>query len=122
MLCGEVVAADRDRHPAALLREVDRGLPGRVAAADHDHVGAAADPRFEIGRRVVHAGAFEPFEVVDREALVARARRDDHRCGTGSRCRRRARCTWKPFSTAQAGDLARRVQPGAEPLRLDRGA
>ena len=38
MLVREIVAADRDRHAAALLREVDRGLPGGVAAADHDHV------------------------------------------------------------------------------------
>ena len=38
----EVGAADRDRHAAALLREVDRGLAGGVAATDDDHRLAAA--------------------------------------------------------------------------------
>ena len=99
---------------ALLLRQVDRGLAGRVAAAHDDHVEAAADARFEVGRRVVHARAFEAFEVVDREPPVARARRDDHRAArdlapVGEHDHVEA------VLDAQAGDLARRVEPGAEP-------
>ena len=45
MLAVEVVAPDRDRHLAALLREVDRGLAGGVAAADDDHGGARCRSR-----------------------------------------------------------------------------
>ena len=88
---GERVASDHERHVAFLLRHVDRGLSGRVAAAHDDHVEAAADACLHVGCRVVHARAFEPFEVVDCQPPVASARRDDDGAGAGSRCRRRAR-------------------------------
>ena len=118
---GEVVAPDRDRDLAALLREVDRGLAGGVPAADDDDVGAGADARLEVGRGVVHARALEPLEVVDRETLVARARRDDH-ARDGISLPSPSTTTWKPLFDAQARDLARRVEARAEPLGLDRRA
>jgi len=62
---------------AALLGEVDGGLSGRVAPADHDDVLAAADPGLELRGRVVHAGSFEPLEAVDGKASVAGAGGDD---------------------------------------------
>jgi len=39
----QVRASNDEGHAAALLGEVDGGLPGGVAAADHDDVAAAAD-------------------------------------------------------------------------------
>ena len=41
------------------LRQEHRRLPGRVAAADDDHLFAAAQLRFDERRAVVDAGAFE---------------------------------------------------------------
>ena len=86
-LC-EIGAADRDRHGAVALREVDRGLAGGVAAADHDDGGAVADPRLEVRGGVIDARALEALQILDRQPPVACARGDDHRARRGSRCRR----------------------------------
>ena len=117
----EVGAADRDRHGAALLREVDRGLARGVAATDHEHRMAAARAHFEIGRRVVHAGALEPLEIVDREPLVARTRRDDDGAARDLAAVHELDDVESLFD-AQATDLARRVQARTQSLGLDGGA
>src|SRR5207237_7204127 len=72
---GQVGAPDGDGHAAGLAGQVEGGLAGRVAAADHDDVDVATRSRLEFGRRVVDARSFEPIEVVDGEALVAGAGR-----------------------------------------------
>ena len=47
------------------LREKDRGLSGRIAAADDDHFVAAADLRLHERRAVVDARALELREPVE---------------------------------------------------------
>ena len=116
----EVVAADHDRDMTSLLREVEGGLAGGVAATDHYYRLTAADPGFEIGGCVVHPGAFEPFEIIDRQTLVACAGRDDHRAGRDLAAVRE-HDDLEPVLHTQAHDLAWRVQAGTEALRLDRG-
>ena len=107
-----------DRHLTPLLREVDRGLAGGVAATDHDHGLPGADPRFQVGGRVVDARAFEPLEIVDGEPLVARAGSDDDRAGRDLAAVGE-HDDLEAVLDSQAGNLARSVQPRAEPLRLD---
>ena len=119
---GQVVAADGDRDPAALLGEVDGGLAGRVAAADDHDLGLAADrgprdrwprsrrrrPRTVRGRRRRDGGTRAPDATI-----TAR-----HATSLPSA----STTTWKPCSSAQPGHLARRVELGAEALGLDGGA
>ena len=66
---------DRDEHVHALggLREKHGGLPGGVAAADHDHLFPAAQLRLDERRAVVHARALELRQV--RRAPVSDTRR-----------------------------------------------
>ena len=117
---GEIVAPDRDRDLAVALAEIDRGLPGGVAAADHEHRGAVADARLEVGRRVVDAGALEALEVLDGQPPVARAGGDDHRPG-GDLAAVGEDDDVKARLAAQAGHFTGGVQPGAEPHRLNGG-
>ena len=51
--------------------------PAEFPPPDDDHVSPRADPRFEVGGRVVDAGTFETLQVVDGEPTVAGAGSDD---------------------------------------------
>ena len=110
-----------DRHAAALLGQVERGLPGGVPAADHDHLEARAALGLERRRRVVDAGTLEPLELGQRQPAVVRAGGDDDRPGRDLAAvgehhgvERRAR--------PQPGHLARGVDAGAQPAGLQGGA
>ena len=50
--------------------EVDHRLPGRVAAADHDHVLARGLERLEVGRRVEEAQTLKALGSFGRQATV----------------------------------------------------
>ena len=104
--------------PQLFWREVDRRLSGGVAAADHQHRRAGADTRLEVGGRVVDAGALEALEVLDGQALVARAGGDDHRSRRDLAAVLEDDHVEAPLG-AQTHDLARGVQPRAESQRLD---
>ena len=58
--------------------QVQRGLPGRVARPDDEHVAAGHGRGFAAGRAVEHAGADQCFQVRHAEAAPRDARRDDH--------------------------------------------
>ena len=96
---GEVVAPDEDVHVVDLLREEQRGLPGRVGASHHDHVLTEAGSRFELGRGVVDAAALELGDTRDLQPAVLHAAGDDH--GPG-------------------GDVVVVVEPDLEPVRVAR--
>src|SRR5918994_6150006 len=64
-------------HAACRCRQEHRGLAGRVAAADDDHLGLATSPSLEIGGGVVDTGAVESLLVGQAEAPVASAGGDD---------------------------------------------
>ena len=69
----------------ARLREKHRRLARGIAAADDDDLLADAQLRLHRRRAVVHAGAFELREVLERRLAVLGARRDDHRARADAR-------------------------------------
>ena len=87
---------------------------------DHDHVFPRADPRLEVGRRVVHAGPFEGFKIVDRQAAIAGTGGDDDRTARDLAAVGQ-RHDMKPVLGAKPGGDARGVESGPEALGLDRG-
>jgi hypothetical protein len=74
-------AARANKHVHVLrgLREKNCCLTRRVTAADDDNVFAFADLRLDESRAVINPRAFELCEVLEREAAISRARRNDHR-------------------------------------------
>ena len=103
-----------------MLGQEDGRLPSRVPAPDDDHVGAAADPRLEVGGGVVDAGALEPLEVVDRESPVVGSGGHDHRLG-GDLAAVAEADDVEAVLDPEAGGQTRRVEPGAQPHGLDGG-
>ena len=111
-----------ERHVALLLRQVDRGLAGRVAAARRrsrrsrrrcalrGRSPRSRRPRLRSarGRRPRGAGSARPTRRSPRGVGISLPSAEhDH---------------VEAVLDAQAGDLARRVEPRAEPHGLDRGA
>ena len=86
----EVGAAVQEGDQRAAAGEPDRRLRGRVAAADHAHPLAAAELRLGRAGGVEDADPLVVVEVVDRQAAVFGAGREQHRRGRGSRCLPRA--------------------------------
>ena len=82
----QAISADQHVHVFGGLREKHCGLPCRIAAADDDDLLGETQLRFHRRRAVVHAGAFELREVLERRFSVFRAGGDDHRArrDTGS--------------------------------------
>ena len=76
---------DDERDPPGVAGEVERGLPGRVGAADDEDVAARQGRRLRGGTAVEHAGAVQRLERRDPEPAVAGAHRQEHRrwCGPG---------------------------------------
>src|SRR5262249_57216107 len=77
----QVVAAGQQVDPAGAGSQEDRGLPGRVAAADDRHRVADVPGGLFPGRRVVDAGTLQAFQAIKVEAAVAGAGGDDHGAG-----------------------------------------
>ena len=101
-----------------MVGEEQRGLAGRVAAADdHDRV-VHAQLRLDLGGRVVDARALELLEPGDGQPAVAGAGRDDQGAG-GQRVAAARRTTWcsPEVSSATASAGAHR---GPELLGLQR--
>jgi hypothetical protein len=73
-----MVAAKHDRDVVRERHERERGVEGRVAAADHDDV-PAREKRPVAGGAVRHAASVEPLLTVDAERTQRRSRRDDDR-------------------------------------------
>ena len=92
---------DEDVHAVDMLREEQRGLPGRVGASHHHHVLADTGPRFELGRGVVDAATLELGDTRDLQPAVLDAAGDDD--GPG-------------------GDVVVVVEPDPEPVRVARRA
>jgi hypothetical protein len=92
-----------------------------MSAADHEHLAVAAQRRFVGRRRVVDAGPLEALEVVDRQPLVASARRDDH-AAAGDLATVGQLHHHEAVLHPQARDRTRRVESCPEALGLDRGA
>ena len=65
-------------HPPGILREEDKGLPGGIARAHHDHLLATAQLGLHRRRRVVDARSFEFAESGHGELSVFHAARDQH--------------------------------------------
>ena len=85
MLSASPSDAHEHVHAPGRLREEDRRLAGRVAAADDDHLLAGAELRLHERRAVVHAGALEPRQVRQGQLPVLGARGDDHRARRDAR-------------------------------------
>ena len=114
---GEVVTADEDVHVVDLLREEQRGLPGRVGASHHHHVLADACPRLELGRGVVDAATLELGETWDLQSAVLHAAGDDD--GPGGDVVLVVEADLEPVRVArQSGHRPGRDEPGPELDRL----
>src|SRR5262249_9651965 len=103
------VAADEHVDVRRLRGEVDRGLPGRVAAADADDVLAGAELGLDVGRAVVDARALEALELGDADLVVAGAAGDDDGASGDARAvvqrdRERARRAVEPLGDARDRD------------------
>ena len=59
--------------------EKDGRLPGRIGAADDDHVFRFAELRLHVGRTVIDAQPLEPGKVGQRQLPVLHAGGDDQR-------------------------------------------
>ena len=59
---GERVAAHDDRHPLGELGQVERGLAGRVDAADDDHLAVAVERRLARRGAIEDAGADQALD------------------------------------------------------------
>ena len=59
------------------LRQKYRGLPGGVAATDHDHFLASAELRFHVGGSVINAGTLKARQIGDLQFSILRPRSDD---------------------------------------------
>ena len=118
---GEVVAADRERDAAALLRQVDRGLAGRVAAADDDRRRSRC--RCAPRGRSPRSRRPRPRSVRGRRPRAAGSARPTRRSprGVGISLPSASTIDVEAVLDAQARDLARRVEAGAEAQGLDRG-
>src|SRR5215475_247430 len=79
--CGQRIAAYQERDLRGPLCQVDRGLPGGVAAADHEHVQATDCGRLADCRTVKDPAALHLFEVVHAKTDVRRSGGDYHRAG-----------------------------------------
>ena len=73
----EPIAAHEHRHTRTRSREVENGLPGRVARADHDRVVAAALRGFAASRAVVDAPSQQLVEAFDRQPAPIHPGRGD---------------------------------------------
>ena len=69
----QIGAAMKQRHERAAAGQPDRGLAGRVAAADHADARGAAELRLGRPGGVEDADALVAREAVDRQAPVLRA-------------------------------------------------
>ena len=118
---GEVVPADGDQDLAPLLGHVDGGLPCRVPSTHDDDVPAAADPRFEVGGRVVDPGTLEALQIVDRQPAIAGPGGHDHR-PTGDLAPVGQCDDVKPVFGSKSGGHAGGVEARPEALGLDRSA
>ena len=74
-------AAHHQRHRSCVAREVQRGLPGRVAAADDEHVAARLRPRLHRGGAVEDRGADERLQPGRGEPPIRDARGEHHGAG-----------------------------------------
>src|ERR687896_1656237 len=71
---GERVAAHDDRHPLGELGQVERGLAGRVDAADDDHLAVAVERRLARRGAIEDAGADQALDPLRLEPPVVDAR------------------------------------------------
>ncbi len=77
--CIERGCADDQRDARRVPREMERGLPRRVRAADHVGLAAGHGGRLRRGASVEHARAVQRLERRDPDPLVRGARGEQHR-------------------------------------------
>jgi hypothetical protein len=85
----------------------NRGLAGRVATADYGDLLATAQPGFQRGGGVIHAGAKETLQVVDVQRAILCAAGDQHDAGPHRAAFRQLHQV-RPAIAAQAASPARR--------------
>ena len=103
MLSASDGAAHDERHRACVAGEVQRGLAGRVAAADDEHVATRLRPRLDRGGAVEHRGADERREARARRG-GGRSRPRRARPRAPARARRPPTSSSKPPSTRRMPD------------------
>ena len=102
-----------------LAGEEQRGLAGRVAAADHDDRIVLAPQRLHLGRGVIDARSLESGQAGQIEPAVTGTGRDHHHPPAD----RRPVDEYYPAALISPGDACRgrgHVDPGAELAGLDK--
>ena len=114
----QIVAANDDLHLLGALRQKHCGLAGRVAAADNDGCGIAANARLDGGGCVVHAGTGQAIATFDIELPVAQSRGHQQAARAGHLTGTQAQVMFAVGGTVDRLHADRRRELGAELERL----